>query len=200
MTKKYHIHSSDGYVLLYCPEHKRSDERGYVKEHIVIMEKYIGREFSVNECIHHINGNKTDNSIKNLKLMTNSEHRRHHALLMGLGKDNIGKIPWNKGLSKKDHTNVCGGRHKGIRIKKICIVCGKEFQVTPYFKDKVYCSHKCLYSRFSKNGSDNITINQVIEIKKALSKGIKGVILAKKYNVSEAIISAIKTNKSYKEI
>ena len=55
-------------------------------EHRLVMEKYIGRYLESNEEIHHIDGNKFNNKIENLQLLTKQEHRRIHL------KDSIHKI------------------------------------------------------------------------------------------------------------
>lgn len=47
-------------------------------EHNFIMEESIGRKLEKYEVVHHINGNKKDNRIENLKLMTRSEHTSFH--------------------------------------------------------------------------------------------------------------------------
>jgi len=47
--------------------------------HVVLMEKNIGRRIFANECVHHINGNREDNRIENLQLMTRREHAKLHA-------------------------------------------------------------------------------------------------------------------------
>lgn len=73
------IHSK-GYVMVQAKWHPRADKGGYVFEHILVMEQYLGRYLTEDEIVHHINHNKQDNRIENLLLTTKTEHRHiYHA-------------------------------------------------------------------------------------------------------------------------
>lgn len=61
----------NGYKVLY-------NNGNSIKEHIFVMETHIGRKLLPNEVVHHIDGNKTNNNITNLRLMTNREHSSLH--------------------------------------------------------------------------------------------------------------------------
>lgn len=71
-------HHSAGYIIIYCPGHPRA-YRNEVLEHIVIVEKKIGRYLKITENVHHINGIKNDNRPENLIVLTRSEHSQLHA-------------------------------------------------------------------------------------------------------------------------
>lgn len=69
---------------------KQPDGR-YRREHMILMEKKIGRKLYTNECVHHINGDRLDNNLENLKLMTKSDHNKLHYKEMLVDKQ-TGKI------------------------------------------------------------------------------------------------------------
>lgn len=53
-----------------------------IDEHRLVMQNYLGRELTVDEIVHHIDGDKSNNKIDNLMLFLNkAEHTRHHIYL-----------------------------------------------------------------------------------------------------------------------
>lgn len=61
-------------------EHTRGEHKGK-HIHRTNMETHIGRKLYENEHVHHIDGNKLNNEIDNLMLLTNSQHARLHRML-----------------------------------------------------------------------------------------------------------------------
>ena len=76
---KGYIITWNGYKMIYKPEHPHSDGKGYIREHILVMEKHLGRYLTEDEIVHHIDENKLNNDISNLQLMTKYEHKCYHS-------------------------------------------------------------------------------------------------------------------------
>lgn len=69
----------NGYIAIYMPDHPRSFDNGCVYEHILVAEKILGRELIGEECVHHKDLNRRNNSPSNLMIFkTNSDHIAYH--------------------------------------------------------------------------------------------------------------------------
>ena len=78
-------YDKNGYVMIWVSNVNHPRIRGngqYVLEHILVMEKHLGRHLTKDERVHHINEDKKDNRIENLQLMTDVEHKSFHTLKM----------------------------------------------------------------------------------------------------------------------
>lgn len=66
------------YKMLHCPEHPRCDSKGYVREHILVVERVLGRYLRIGEIVHHQNEDTLDNRPENLVVLTKAQHVRLH--------------------------------------------------------------------------------------------------------------------------
>ena len=69
----------NGYVRVYAPDHPWQRGR-MLSEHVLIMERSMGRRIAADECVHHIDGDKSNNNLSNLELLKRGDHSRHHRL------------------------------------------------------------------------------------------------------------------------
>lgn len=124
---------------------------GYLRrkyEHRIVMELHIGRELRSDEHVHHINGNKLDNRIDNLEIISISDHMRDHAIKNGLGKDRVGVSPTNK-LSKKQVDKIIDLRKQKHTMKEISEIL-KVSATTIHKYCSIYKLNKVGRSRWKK--------------------------------------------------
>lgn len=71
--------TSNGYVLVRVGVgHHLADVRGYAYEHRVVAEATLGRRLVDGEIVHHIDGNKRNNSPSNLRVEPSIAHHLVH--------------------------------------------------------------------------------------------------------------------------
>jgi hypothetical protein len=68
----------NGYWLILKPNHPRADKDDYIGEHILKMEKKIGRYLRWYERVHHKDKDPSNNRLSNLQLTTICEHNTLH--------------------------------------------------------------------------------------------------------------------------
>jgi hypothetical protein len=66
--------TSGGYVGIFEPQHPRTNNNGYVFEHLLIAEKVLGRLLPSPAQVHHVNHKRADNRNQNLVICENQEY------------------------------------------------------------------------------------------------------------------------------
>lgn len=85
---KGYILTHNGYIMVKKPDHPQCDTKGYVRLHRLIMEEAIGRFLRPDEVVHHVDGNKLNNRLENLRIDSLANHTRmHHLGKKGRGPD-----------------------------------------------------------------------------------------------------------------
>lgn len=67
-----------GYIMVKYPSHPNANKQGYIFEHRLVMSRHLNRPLRKDEYIHHVNGNKQDNRISNLIIVSASDHNKLH--------------------------------------------------------------------------------------------------------------------------
>ena len=88
--------TSTGYNLIHVdindPFFIMADNNGYILEHRYNMAKYLGRSLEKFETVHHIDGNKKNNNIKNLQLRHGKHGKGQRFICCNCGSNNIKAI------------------------------------------------------------------------------------------------------------
>lgn len=95
--------SFHGYVMLRAEDHPFADDQGWVFEHRLVAERYLlndhnsieidGKRYLRSDfCVHHINFDRTDNSLENLLVMEKGKHRAMHNLLNPANRNEYGQF------------------------------------------------------------------------------------------------------------
>ena len=121
------------YLCEYCPGHPKATKEGYVYSHILAAEKKLGRYLNSEECVHHIDEDKYNNSLSNLIVFkTRADHAGYHK---GCSIRQLGDV-YVADIGEKTTCPLCGNK-KDYKAK-VCIDCrGKYYNKEIEFNHKI---------------------------------------------------------------
>lgn len=111
---EFKVDKGTGYKYAYSPGHPCANKAGKVLEHVYVAYKNLGRSLQSEECVHHEDRNRENNSWDNLRVMTLAEHALLHA------KEDRNYVPYYT----------------------FCSACGASF-LSYRSENRSYCSKPC---------------------------------------------------------
>lgn len=74
------IIDSSGYVAVYVGDTHpfKKSYGGRIREHVLVVERHLKRALKKGEVVHHVDGDKTNNKLSNLQVMSKAEHNECH--------------------------------------------------------------------------------------------------------------------------
>ncbi len=142
---------------------KRDGKHKY--EHRILMEKFLGRGLTYNEIVHHIDGDKRNNELKNLELIDRRVHAGNHT------------------------------RERAKYVEITCAECGKKFKMREkWYKYRklrqrnFFCSHRCSGFGVTDNQYNVISKAYKAKIIQGLAIGWSGYKIAQENNMNRATV------------
>lgn len=113
---------NNGYIEIMMPEHPNARSNGTILEHRLMAEKKLGRLLTKEECVHHIDGNRCNNSFDNLIVFkTNADHIAFHRGNKMIQEGDVWYCP-DKGYVRTELCPICHINYKDKQAD-MCIEC-----------------------------------------------------------------------------
>ena len=110
------------YLCEFAPGHPKATKDGYVRTHILMAEKKLGRYLNSEECVHHIDENKYNNDLDNLMVFkTIADHSAFHKGVDAICDGDVWYCP-TKRIYDKELCPICGVNYKDKKAN-MCIDC-----------------------------------------------------------------------------
>lgn len=114
------------YLCEFVPGHPRATKEGYVRTHIIIAERKLGRYLQSEECVHHVDEDKYNNQPDNLMVFkTIADHSAFHKGVKAVCEDGVWYCP-DKRIDDKELCPVCGITYKDKKAN-MCVNCWNNF-------------------------------------------------------------------------
>ena len=157
------VQEEDGIRFYYRPEgyYKADHEKhGGITMHRYVWQKHNGY-IADGMHVHHIDGDKSNNRIENLELLTASDHSTHHGETNAWVGSDANKLQiaragelakaWHsspEGLEWHRKNGIATWTNRKMHVKN-CTECGKSYE-TPYPSRSKFCHQNCKAKAFRR--------------------------------------------------
>ena len=147
-----------GYVHEFSPGHPYKRKSGYVRQHRLVLEKYLGRFLCPDEIPHHVDGVRNNNTIENIELCLGSVHSSFHN--KG-NKNSLGRKHSTESKDKMSHLALIREAKKreqsktmlGPSVSRKCRYCKK---LDDPINMHIHLKSRSAYHRSCKNEHERI--------------------------------------------
>jgi hypothetical protein len=195
------IYLKSGFSIINLPDKNNKRGMGTFYIHHLIAETFLGKR-SRNRVVIHRNGKNKDNRACNLMYGTFKQlHRLYYNrnkkwITSKLTSDAVFDI--KKRLCKGEKPEDIAERYDIAICTVTEIRCNQTWTYVPWPKMKKNFYYKPRPSRKGEGSYVHKLSNKdVIRIRKLLAQGVKGTVLAERYNIDNGMISRIKHRKAW---
>lgn len=115
------------YLCEFAPGHPRATEEGYVYTHVLVAEQNLGRYLKSEECVHHIDEDKYNNSPENLMVFKSlADHSAFHKGVEAIQDGDVWYCP-NKNIKHRNICPICNINYKDEKAD-MCIDCWNKIR------------------------------------------------------------------------
>lgn len=215
LTPYQSIDKAGGYVVVHmvsdCGKNKT------VKVHRLVAEMYLPKVDGKNQ-VNHIDGNKLNNSLRNLEWVSPSENTKHaidnnlrnplkrfpHLKLASKDQYVINDVYAGKSIYNSDDVHlICQLLEEGYRICDVCRITGFNKNAVKNIKMNNIKKYSHIVSNydFSKLPKyETTSLDTVIKVCKLIQNGLTNYAIADELNICRKVVEQIKNRKTYTKI
>jgi hypothetical protein len=158
------------YLYAVVRNHPHRIQYDYVLHHRIVMENHLKRLLTKNEVVHHKDGDKKNNSIENLELLTDVDHIRQHMSERGRlwvtircpGCLNIFEKPKNRTYLQKPkqklQASCCSNRCRGVFARNVQLN-----RITPEVERAISENILLEYRKYSRDNAEETATTGSVE-------------------------------------